>query len=239
MTLEDARTAAAMRFTPARATAALTGAFTREAGTAVLARFMGEDRLPVLLPLPEPPPLPGTREIESPTITTWLALAFPLPRDPDDEATHFLAARLLQQLRPSPERPEVVDAAVEIERFGGGGALVAFVAAEPRRGRAWIQRVRALVEGAAAEPLDGPAFTLALRRYRGARLLALATPEARATDAADRLYFDPAYAPPEARIAGRPAARLRSAAATLGPPAIAILGPAAGSAMLERNVRPR
>lgn len=238
VTVEDARTAAALRFTPARATAALTGAFVRQDAADLLERSFAGERLPLLLPLPEPPPLPGSREIESPAITTWLAVVFPLPREPDDEATRFLAARMLQALRPSPERPEVVDAAVEVERFGGGGALVTFVAAEPRRARVWAERVRALVDSAAAEPLDAPAFRLALRRYRGARLLALETPEARALDAADRLYFDHAFQPPDARIAGLTAERLRSAASALGPPAIAILGPApAGSASLERNLR--
>ena len=145
---------------------------------------------------------------------------------------------MLQVLRPSPERPEVVDAAVDVERFGGGGALVAFVAAEPRRARLWVQRVRALVDSAAAEPLDAPKFELTLRRYRGARLLELETPEARALDAADRLYFDHGFQPPDARIAALTAERLRSAASALGPPAIAILGPAtAGSASLEHNLR--
>ncbi|HEX9105629.1 MAG TPA: hypothetical protein VF832_00340, partial [Longimicrobiales bacterium] len=237
LTRADAEGAASQRFAPSRAVATLAGPVTIQDGAEVL-RALGESRLPVLLPLPQPAPLPGTRDIESPTITSWLALSFPLPPEPDDEATRFLAESLARSLRPSPLRPEVVDAAVEVERFGGGGALVVYLAVEPRNASGWITRVRQLVEGAGAAPMDENEFTLLRRRYRGVRLLALATPEARAADAADRLFFDHAFALPEARIDALNIERVRAAAAALAPPAIAYLGPArADAAPVERKMR--
>ena len=220
--------AAAQRFSPERATAALTGPFAPAEGSAFLARVFGDGRLPILLPLPQPPPLPGSRDVQSPTVTVWVAIAYPLPAQPDDEATRLLAYRIAQAVRPSPDRPHVVDAAAQVERFGGGGALVVYVAADPVAGRDWVPRVLDLVDGAGSATLDAPAFGLLLRRYRGQRLLGLAAPEALAGDAADRLFFDHAYAAPEARVDALTPERLRAAAAALGPPAVAYLGPNPG-----------
>ena len=237
LTVDDAQAAAAQRFTPARAVGAIAGPVPPEDARALLARSLGDTRLPMLLPLPEPPSLPGSREVESPTITAWVALVFPLPRELDDEATRLLAFHLTEAVRPSPDRPHVVDASAEVERFGGGGALVVYVVTEPEDAPAWPGRVQALLDSAAAAPLDAPAFDLLRRRYRGARLLALATPDARAADAADRLFFDRAYVPPAQRIDALTAARLRTAAAALGPPAVAYLGPnPPGSSSLDGAV---
>ncbi|HEX9106741.1 MAG TPA: hypothetical protein VF832_05930, partial [Longimicrobiales bacterium] len=157
LTLEQAA-AAARRFSPERATAALTGPFLPAEATALLARVFGVSGLPVLLPRPQPAPLPGTRDIQSPTVTVWVAIVYPLPAQPDDEATHLLAYHIAESLRPSPERPHVVDAATEVERFGGGGALVVYVAADLVAGREWVPRVLDLVDAAGSAPLDGSAF---------------------------------------------------------------------------------
>ncbi len=238
LTRDQAQAAASQRFTPARAAGAITGPLTRDEGQALLVRHLGDSRLPTLLPQPDPPPLPGTRELESPTVTAWVALAFPLPREPDDEATRLLAYQVEDAVRPSPDRPHVVDATAEVERFGGGGALVVYVVADPDAARGWAERVQALVDSAAAAPPDSAAFDLLQRRYRGERLLSLATPEALAADAADRLFFDHAYVPPPQRVDALTPARLRSAAAALGPAAVAYLGPTPpASPSLDRVLR--
>ena len=237
LTVGDAQ-AAAQRFTPERASGAIAGPVVREEAEALLARTLGDAPVPPLLPVPEPRPVQGTREVESPTVTAWVAVVFPLPPDPDDEASRLLAYELAEAVRPSPERSRVVDASAEVERFGGGGALVVYVAAEPEDARGWARRVQAQVDSAGAVPLDAPAFRLLLRRYRGERLLALATPEARAADAADRLFFDHAYVRPTTRIDALSAGRLRSAASALGPPAVAYLGPnPPGAPSLDRSMR--
>lgn len=235
-TIEEARDAAVRRFDPARATVALTGAIRPEEGSPVLGRFLADQRLPLLLPLPDPPPLAGSREVEAETITSWVALAYPLPREPDEEATRLLAQSVLEGVRPGPGRPHVVDADVEVERFGGGGALVVYVVAEPEDARRWLAQVRALVDSAGASPLDAQSFALLRRRYRGARLLGLAAPEARAADAADQLFFDHRYAWPGDRIEALTPERLRAAAAALGAPAAAYLGPdSQGATSLDRT----
>lgn len=241
LSVAEAEAAATARFTPARAAGAIAGPVEPATAEALLARTLGDTRLPTLLPVPDPPPQPGTRYVPSPMVTAWVAVVFPLPAQPDDEATRLLAYSLRESLRPSPDRPRVVDAAAEVERFGGGGALVVYVAADPEGAHGWAARVQALVDSAAAGPLDAPAFDLLLRRYRGERLLEQATPEARAADAADRLFFDHAYAPPAQRIDALTPARLRSAAAGLGRPALAYLGPnppgAGGASSLDRAPR--
>ena len=103
LALEDAQAAARVRFTPSRAVAALAGPVTPQEGMEVLVAALGNPRLSVLLPLPQPAPLPGTRDIESPTITSWLALVYPLPAEPDDVTLPELHTQLLGSLG-EPER---------------------------------------------------------------------------------------------------------------------------------------
>jgi predicted Zn-dependent peptidase len=236
VTLEAAQSAVDARFEPGHASAALVGPVDRREGEAVLLRVFRESGAPTLLPLPDPAPLPGSRDIDTPTITSWIVVVFPLPRQPDDEATRLLAQHVLEGVRPGPGHPSVVDASVEVERFGGGGVLLVYVVADPASVRDWVGRVRELVDSAGATALDPGRFELLRNRYRGARLLSLAAPEARAGDAADRLLFDHIYEWPVRRIDTLTAERLRAAAAALGPPATAYLGPIpGGTASLDRR----
>jgi hypothetical protein len=85
--------------------------------------------------------------------------------------------------------------------------------------------MRVAVDAIADGALDDDEVDALLLRYRGHRLDALATPEARAADAALQLFFDHAYRPPEERLDALDPAALRRAAASLGPPAVAMLGP--------------
>lgn len=224
-TLEDVQTAATSRFRPERAAAALAGPVDPGEARALLQTHLGDTELPILLPRPDPPPSAGRRELGTPTISSWISVAYPLDTEVDDEAVRMLAHRVLEDLRPAPERPDVVDADADVERFGGGGALVFYLATEPAGARAWIGRVQERVAAAAEEPMDSTQFALLLRRYRGARLLSLEAPEERAADAADRLFFDGTFIPPERRIEALTPERVRAAAAALGRPAVGYLGP--------------
>ncbi len=214
------------RFTPTRMTAAVLGPVHRAEADSLVRARLGDVGLPILLPVPRTPPIAGTRTIESPTVTAFVGMAFPLAARLDDEALRLLAFRVLDAVRPSAARPDIFDAAARVERFGGGGLLVVYLVTSPESARRWTATVRDEVRAMADAPAEAGAFGRLLRRYRGERLLSVETPEARAGEAADRLFFDQAYTALEARIDALTPARLRRAALELGEPAVAVLGPA-------------
>jgi len=213
------------RFIPARAAAALVGPVTAREGLEVLSATFGDASLPVLLPRPQPPPRDGLRALTQATVTTWLGWAFPLPAEPDMPALELLAFRIREAVGPAPARPEVYDLGVEIERHGAGGALLITLVIDPDRADVWAERVEDLIRRAASDPLSEDRFHETTRRYLGHRLLDLATPEARALDAARQLFFDHGHLPPDEAVRSLTPDRLRRAAASLGPPARAILAP--------------
>lgn len=232
---ETVQRAARLRFDPDRATAAIVGPVDEADARALLTGALGDQALSLILPAPTPPPLPTTRLVDDPTVTAFVGMAFPLPPNPDDEATRLLAALLADGLGPGAARPEVSDATAVVERWGGGGALVVYGVVAPDHAQDWANAVRSRVGELAAEPEGEARFDAALRRYRGLRLVAMAAPETRAADAAERLFFDHDRTSSAERIDGLTAARLEQAAATLGEPAVAVLGPAPEPSQLDRR----
>lgn len=221
----DVRRMLRTRFVPSRAAAALAGPVTPREGLDLLGRGFGDVTLPVLLPRPQPTPRSGRQVLAQPTVTTWLGWAFPLPAEPDAHALDLLAFRIEQAVGPAPARPDVYDLAVEIERHGGGGALLISLVTAPDRADAWAARVEEVVRRAAEERVPETTFREVTRRYLGRRLLDLATPEARALDAARQLFFDHGHLPPDDVVRDLTPERLRRAAASLGRPARAVLAP--------------
>ena len=213
------------RFVPSRAAAALAGPVTSKEGLALLAATFGDASLPVLLPRPQPAPRDGLRALAQATVTTWLGWAFPLPAEPDVHALELLAFRIAEAVGPAPARPEIYDLGVEIERHGSGGALLITLVAAPDRADVWAQRLEDLIHRVASAPMPEAYFREATRRYLGRRLLELATPEARALDAARQLFYDHGHLPPDDAVRGLTPDRLRRAAASLGRPARAVLAP--------------
>ncbi|HEX7052265.1 MAG TPA: insulinase family protein [Longimicrobiales bacterium] len=216
------------RFLPTRATAAIVGPVDTAAAGALLRRWLSDSDLPVLVPAPDPTS-GGHIRVERATVTTWVALAFPFDRDADIEALRLLGFRIREAVGPSPARPEIFDAAVELERHGDGGALIVYLVTAPDRARDAADTVRELIHRSAAERMPAAEFDALLQRYRGHRLLALAAPEARAMDAALELFFDGAFHPAAERVADLTRSRLRHAADALGTPASAVLGPPPGA----------
>lgn len=221
----DVRRMLRTRFVPARAAAALAGPVAPKEGLDLLGRAFGDVSLPVLLPRPHPTPGDGRRVLTQPTVTTWIGWAFPLPAEPDTHALELLAFRIEQAAGPAPARPEIYDLGIELERHGAGGALVVSLVTAPDRAGAWAAQVEELIRRAASERLPEAAFDATTRRYLGRRLLDLATPEARALDAARQLFFDHAHLPPDDAVRELTPERLRRAAASLGRPARAIVAP--------------
>ncbi|MBI4410026.1 MAG: insulinase family protein [Gemmatimonadetes bacterium] len=213
------------RFLPSRATAALVGPIDRARADPVLRHALGDAAGPIVLPHPDLLAAPADLLREDESVTTWAELAFPVIGAPDTDALGLLAFRLAEVLEPAPTRPDLFDAGIQVQRFGASAALMAELVLAPGGAEAGVGRLRRTVEELAAAPLPGPAFDALLRRYRGARLLELATPEARAADAALELFFRGRYRAPAQRLGRLTADRLRRAAASLEEPIVAILGP--------------
>lgn len=222
---EEVRRLMRSRFQPTRAAAAVAGPVTTAEARTVLLHALGEDVLPVLVPAPASGTGRGAIHVIRPTVTTWIGLAFPFPRDADPEALRLLAFRIREAFRPSFQRPDVFDAGATVEQHGDGGWLQVVLVTAPERAEDYANDVIALVRRAASEPLPRAEFENLRRRYRGRRLLELETPEARARNAALQLYFEQRFRLPSESIAALTRRRLQRAAAALGRPAVAVLGP--------------
>lgn len=221
----DVRRMLRTRFVPSRAVAAVAGPVLPREALELLGRELGDVSLPVLLPRPQPPAASRRVRLTLPTVTTWLGWAYPLPPEADREAVELLAFRIEQAAGPSPAHPEVYDIAVAVERHGAGGALLISLAAAPEHAPRWAARIEDLVRRTGVARLPENAFRDLTRRYLGRRLLELATPEARALEAARQLFFDHSHRPPDEAVRELTPERLRRAAASLGRPAHAVLGP--------------
>lgn len=225
LSAQDVRRLRRSRFRPAGASAAIAGPVDESDALEILSEFVVDDDLPILVPAPAVEPREGHVSITRPTVTTWIALAFPFPESTDTEALRLLAFLLREELGPSRQRPDVYDFQTQIERHGSGGWLTVTLITESDRATRREAEVRARVKQLAEKRLSGKEFDALLVRFRGTRLLELATPEARALDAALQLFFGPSFRKPTIRSEDLNPRQLRDAAAALAAPASASLGP--------------
>lgn len=165
------------------------------------------------------------RAAERNTITAWVGLAFPFTGTGDAEALGLLGLHLRDVVGPAPDRPGVLGVATEVERFPGGGALYVYFLTAPDRALAVARQVREAVAAAAAGGVPVTLFEALLRRYRGERLRELAAPESRARRSVALIAGQRPPSDVAANIDRMDRARLRNAAAFLGPPAMGAVGP--------------
>ena len=164
------------------------------------------------------------------TITAWSSVAFPFDAGVDPEAVHLLGATLVDAVSPGPSRPAVFDASYEVDRHGGGGALIVHFVSTPEAASAIGDTIEGRAARIAREGLHPAVYARVLRRHLGLRLLALAEPESRAAVAARRLALgDAALDWPEPESTGP--SGVTAAAVALGRPVRAVVGP--------RTARPR
>jgi len=209
-------------FTSERAVIAIVGPVEPDAGEA-LAGFMEPGPL-------SRPRVGGTERAEAPVhveynaITAWVAAVYPVGVDADEEALRMLAELALERVSFGPARRQVYDARAQVVRHAGGGELRLEMVVPPREAEQWGERLHAAVTAYAGEDLAAQVFADRLRRFRGERLLALESPEARARAYARQALLgsraprlvDPETLTPE---------RLRRAARALGEPVLVYLGP--------------
>lgn len=232
-TAEEARRWARARFTPARTVAAVAGPVDAGEAEDLLERALSTLARPVPLPRPEPAPVGRDAGVRENVVSNWVAMAFPIrggaaggdgpPGGAETEAFRLLAHYLGEVAAPSAANADVLDARVEVERYGGGGALVVHLVTTAGAGAAWAARIANAVRELARATLPRSAFDPLVRRYRGARLLELAAPEARAHDAAAELLHGGEYLPPRERLRELTPELLRLAALRLGDPAVVTL----------------
>lgn len=169
----------------------------------------------------------GARELLDREITsTWIGIAWALPRGTPPTLADFLAHVVGEALNPSPPDPNLYRARVTLERVEGIPLLVVVAATDPQAAYAWEARILEAVEALSDAPLPGAFLDLARRRYRSTRILEQADPLLRSRWVAAHLTLEGALP----SVAEESWALRRSALATLvdsrGEPRILLKGPA-------------
>jgi zinc protease len=209
-------------FTADRAVIAIVGPVESGAGQA-LSAFMEPGPLrAATVEAPRPAGEPVRQAYEA--ITAWVAAVYPFGPDADDEALRMLSRLALEQVSFGVQRPQVYDSRAEVVRHAAGGELRLEMVVPPREVEQWAERLGQALSRYADEPLSDALFAQRRRRYRGERLLALESPEARARILARRTLLGLPTVP-LTDLEGLTPERLEQAARSLGRPVIVFLGP--------------
>ena len=194
-----------------------------ESDTAYLAGLFRPARVTSALPVPAAPE-PGRVYVERNTVTAWVTLSWPFGRDADAEAVGLVGALLVDAVGPGLARPGILHAESELDLHGRGGSLAVTLVVLPEEAEVLAEALEVELARLAGGRVDGGVLERVARRYRGERLLGLATPEARAARMARALARGwPAGPWPLRSSMGAEA--VREAAAGLGPPARSVVGP--------------
>lgn len=212
-------------FTPARAFAAVVGPIEDAAAREhLLAHLPESGPVPTgLVQRRRSAPSPSRTEFNS--VTTWVTVAYPFSAAADMESLRLLAWLATHELGFGPTRRSVYDMKATVTPRTSGGELRVTVVVPPGEADAWADRIVDVVDGLASSPRITEEWDELRRRYRGQRLLELASPEDRAFAAAQALYAAGDTASPIPRFDELSVERLTSAAGRLGEPVIVFLGP--------------
>lgn len=210
-------------FTADRAIVAIVGPVDDEAAAAMRAFMEPGPVRRTEVDAPEPAEDPVRQQYNS--ITAWVAAIYPFDQDADEEALRMLAELAVERVSFGPLRPQVYDSRAEVTRHAGGGELRLELVVPPREVEDWAGRLSAAVSEFAREELGEAQFADRLRRFRGERMLALESPEARARALARQALVTGRTSVGLADVNGLTAGRLHQAARALRDPVIVFLGP--------------
>ena len=173
------------------------------------------------------PPDPADRVVRTDynSITTWVSVSYPIPVTADVEALEFLARVTTDALAFSPTRRSVYDVSGTVIPRRAGGELRFQLVSPPEEADQWADRVRELVEETTREWMIPGVFENRLRRFRGERLHALASPEARAGELARQLLVSGRTRSLGQDLDALTLARVQAAIRSLGAPTVVLLGP--------------
>src|SRR5690606_12642647 len=163
--------------------------------------------------------------IEYNSITTWVGASFRFPETADEDVMRFLAFLAARELAPSPAQRSVYNVESEVVTRVGGGEIRLQVVVPPEEAEDWEERMTDVIADLLATPLPEDVYAGLLRRFRGERLMELASPEERAHAAARQLLIQGEVGELAPSIDGLTAQVVREAAASLGPPTVVVLGP--------------
>jgi predicted Zn-dependent peptidase len=214
-------------FRPNRTYVAVVGPVTQEAATAHLRPFLGSGapvRPAAQAGMPEDTVL--RREYNS--ITTWITASYRFGQGSDLEALRLLTHLATESLSFGPRRPSIYNARSDVFARPGEGEIRFQIVVPPGEAEEWAVQMQEVVERFASRPLQQEEFEQSLRSYRGRRLLALSSPEARAAELARQLLLTGTVAP-LVEFEELTPARLRQAADALETPVVLMLGPAVRS----------
>ncbi|MEQ9401633.1 MAG: hypothetical protein RJQ04_20880 [Longimicrobiales bacterium] len=183
----------------------------------------------------ETPPAPGAqgkawtlgdrhvlvREVTS----TWLAVAYPAPAGMSRTTLELVAHLVLEELDPVPPAPDRFGVEVRIDDAPGGPVLVVEASVLPEAADRWEARITGVVRELAEERMEDDFFRWRRRRFRAARLLEEARPEAEAERVTADLLRDGAPRALGVDIWALDARSLQLAVGSLGEPRILRLGP--------------
>lgn len=160
--------------------------------------------------------------------STWMAVAYPAPAALSRTHLELVAHLLEEELDPTPPNPDRYDVDVRIEETPRGPALVVEASVVPEAAASWEARILGAVERMGSEAPAEDFFRWRRRRFRAERLLAESAPEAEARRITQDLLRDGRARDLGVEIWGLDAGALSTAARSLGPPRIVVLGPDLG-----------
>ncbi len=157
--------------------------------------------------------------------STWIGAAYPIPRGTPPVLAEFVAHLVTEALNPIPPEPGQYGSEARVEDVRGESVLLVTATVDPRLALRWEERIMATMELLAESPPEGAFFDLARRRFRTARLLAVAPPEALARWVALRAADDGAVPDLDGEIWGLDQEGVRSLARNLGAARVLLYGP--------------
>jgi len=165
------------------------------------------------------------RVIDEDVTSSWIGLAWALPRGTPWVLRDFLALVVADALNPSPPDPGLYRADVHLEQAGDTPLLVVVATVDPQSAVEWESRILSTLEGVALEPPPGAFFELARRRYRSTRMLEASDPGLRARWLAVRASLEGGIPVIEADSWGLSREGLAALAGARGEPRILVYGP--------------
>jgi hypothetical protein len=158
-----------------------------------------------------------------------MEVAYPAPGDLPRTRLELIAHLLEEELDPTPPDPDRYSVDVRLEETPGGPVLVVEAAVFPEATARWEGRITGAVRRLAEEPIPEDFFSWRRRRFRTARLLEEAAPEAEAARMTADLLRDGVVRDLGLEIWGLTAAAVVETARALGEPRIFVLGPDLGT----------
>ncbi len=168
----------------------------------------------------------GDRVFLSRDVTnTWISVAYPAPAALPRTHLEVVAHLLMEELDPTPPAADRFDLDVRLQETPRGSVLVVEALVFPGAAAAWEARILAVVERLASEPIGEDFFRWRRRRFRTARLLEESAPEVEARRITADMLREGRVRDLGVEIWSLDARALLSAARSLGPPRVFVLGP--------------